>query len=119
MPSLPRCHVSKAGHLRAPLVSAPRNVLGTVPINQELELQILKPGVNEDLTELGERVDFEQVAQVFVPDAKTPQPHPRRMSAAVAPAERAPLRPTSKRIRQPGRGPVGPEDIFDRLLASS
>src|ERR1019366_7597218 len=66
-------------------------VLVKEPVHQELELEVAQAVVVEDLLHLAQRVPFEHVLEVGVPDADPGEPHPLSLGAAVAEVEQAPF----------------------------
>jgi len=60
-------------------------------VSEELDLEVLKSGVVEDLLHLAQGALLELVLDVRVPQAQSPEADPRRIRAAIAPVEQAPL----------------------------
>ena len=61
------------------------------PVHHELELEVAQPVVVEQRLHLGERARLEDVLEVGVPEPDPAEADPRRLRAAVAQVEEAPL----------------------------
>ena len=80
------------------------------PVAEELELEVAEPVVVEELPHLAQGARLEHVLEIGVPEPEAGEPDARRLLAAVAQVEEAPLAP-DVHLDRTGRRPVEADEL--------